>query len=213
MIFLFGERIKRESNPLGERGCPVCRGDKHFSHVSESNYFHAFGLRLLMLEKIADYQQCDFCENAFPMSSGDVPEMPSQVDLIRLVVSYVFVGYGLQDHLDLASDVASKVSGFNVQSDEFRPHIRNIAAANTDLFAQIKQDAKHLNLRGKQQVIEAAFLTTHACCEIQYEDRLRINMIANAMDTSIAFVNGTIEQVRRQACYGVQRILPTQTQV
>lgn len=210
MIFLFGERLKRESSPLGTRHCPICRGEKHFSHVLESNYFHAFGIRLLLLEKIADYQQCDYCENSFALHGSEVPEIPSQVGLTRTVIAYILVGYGMQEHLDLAVDVSAKVTGFKSEEETFRQEIRDLAAGRMDLFEQIKQQARQLNLRGKQQVIEAAFLTTHACCEIQYEDRLRINMIANAMDTSIAFVNATIEHVRRQACYGVQRILPTQ---
>ena len=189
----------------------MCAGDRAFSHVRETNYFHLFGLRLLPLEKIADYQQCDYCESGFEMAST-VPERPSQVSLARSVIAYVLVGYGMQDHLDLAVDIAKKVTGFDIPEAEFKEDIRAIAAGRTDLFAVVKEHARLLNMRGKQQVIEVAFLTTHACCEIQYEDRLRINMIANSMDTSIAFVNATIEQVRRQSCYGVRRILPTQTQ-
>jgi hypothetical protein len=211
VIFLFGERVKRDSRSLGARHCPVCRGEKNFSHVLESNYFHAFGLRLLPLEKIADYQQCDYCESAFAYAP-EVPVLPSQVSAVQTVIAYVLVGYGHQD-IDLAADVASKVTSFELSREDFQKDVRALAAGRLDLFEVLKEQARSLNLRGKQQVIEAAFLATHACCEIQYEDRLRINMIANAMDTSIAFVNATIEQVRRQGCYGVRRILPTQPQV
>lgn len=212
MIFLFGEKIKRETSALGERHCPVCATSKPFSHVRETNYFHAFGLRLLPLEKIADFQQCDFCENAYPYGA-EVPKYPAQVALTRTVLAYVLVGYGQQDHKELAADVAKKVTGFELDFDQFLSDVRALAAGRLDLIAQVKADASRLNVRGKQQVIEAAFLATHACCEIEYEDRLRINMIASAMDMSIAFVNATIDQVRRQGCYGVRRILPTQTQV
>ena len=211
MIFIFGERIKQETSAVGEKQCTVCAGTRKFSHVRETNYFHLFGLRLLPLEKIADYQQCDYCESAFEMESG-VPELPSQVPLARSVIAYILTGYGMQDHLDLAVDVAKKVTGFEVQESEIKEDIRAMAAGRKDLFSLVKEYTPLLNMRGKQQVIEVAFLATHACCEIQYEDRLRINMIANAMDASIAFVNATIEQVRRQSCYGVRRILPTQTQ-
>lgn len=212
MIFLFGERIKRDSKPLGARACPVCRSEQQFSQVQEVNYFHVFGLRLLPLEKIADFQLCEFCENAFEMGPT-VPDKPSHIDLTQTVTSYVLLGYGQQDHTELAQDLLKKVTSFDLTHEDFRRDVSQLSDGRLDMFAHIKQRAKRLNVRGKQQVIEAAFLATHACCEIQYEDRLRINMIASAMDTSIAFVNATIEQVRRQGCYGVRRILPTQTQV
>lgn len=211
MIFIFGERIKRETSPLAAKHCPVCRSERAFSHVRESNYFHVFGLRLLPLEKLADYQQCDYCENAFEMSP-ELPELPSHVALTRTVVAYILAGYSMQDHLELGDDIVKKVTGFEASPQQIKAEIRSLSAGQLDLFEQVKKRAAVLNVRGKQQVIEAAFLATHACCEIQYEDRLRINMIASAMDASIAFVNATIEQVRRQGCYGVHRILPTQTQ-
>lgn len=211
MIFLFGERLKRSGNSLGARYCPVCDSERQFSHIQEVNYFHVFGLAILPLEKIADFQLCDHCESAFVMGPS-VPELPSHIALTQTVTSYVLLGYGQQDHLELASDLAKKVTGYELDQEAFKRDVRALAGGQLDFFNHVKQQARHLNARGKQQVIEAAFLATHACCEIQYEDRLRINMIANAMDTSIAFVNATIEQVRRQGCYGVRRLLPTQTQ-
>ncbi len=212
MIFLFGERIKRDSKPLGARSCPVCHSEQQFSHVQEVNYFHFFGLRLLPLEKIADFQLCEFCENAFAMGPT-VPEVPSHIGLTQTVISYVLLGYGQHDHTELAQDLLKKITGFDLSLEGYRRNVADLSTGSLDIFAHIKQQARRLNVRGKQQVIEAAFLATHACCEIQYEDRLRINMVASAMDTSIAFVNATIEQVRRQGCYGVRRLLPTQTQV
>lgn len=210
MIFLFGERVKRDVVPEGLHHCPVCQTEKPFQRVKETNYFCAFGLRVLPIEKIADYRTCEFCENAFSEEAGQLE--PSQLSSVRRVIAYILVGYGMQEHQDLGCDIFKKITGFEMQPAELLNDVRRMAAGKVDVLAEIKQQNCFLNIRGKQQIIEAAFLVTHACCEIQYEDRLRINLIANAMDLPIAFVTATIDQVRKQGCYGVRRLLTTQTQ-
>ncbi|MEK9872100.1 MAG: hypothetical protein VW831_20455, partial [Gammaproteobacteria bacterium] len=54
--------------------------------------------------------------------------------------------------------------------------------------------------------IEAAFLTTYICCDLQYEDRLRINLMGNAMDVGLEFVEYAIRQTRKTNYYGVRRL-------
>lgn len=209
---IFSEKIKRQTIPLGERQCPVCQSLKAFHRIKESNYFCLFGLRVLSLEKIADYDRCEFCENAFPANANGLTLMPTQLPSVQRVLSYLLVGYGMQDQLALACDIFKKVTGFELRESDIRADINSIELGQTDLFGELAQQNHHLNTRGKQQIIEAAFLLTHSFCEIQYEDRLRINLIASAMGLPIMFVSATIEQVRKQGCYGVCRLLSTQTQ-
>lgn len=211
MIFLFGERVKRDVIALDDQFCPVCQTLKPFHQVKETNYFCLFGLRTLPLEKIAHYLACDYCENAFVEVAGRLE--PSQLTLVKRVAAYILVGYGMHEHQDLGCDIFKKITGFELQPLEFRDEVRLLAAGKSDVLGDIKQQNYFLNVRGKQQIIEAAFLVTHACCEIQYEDRLRLNLIANAMDLPSSFVSATIEQVRKQGCYGVRRLLPTRAQV
>ena len=212
MIFIFGERIKRESVPLGDRHCPVCESSKPFQRIRETNYFCLFGLRILPLEKIADYERCDFCENAFPAGFDGAVLLPSQLPSVQRVLAYLLVGYGMQDQLELACDIFKKVTGFELRETDLMADIGSIELGKTDLFGELRAQNHHLNTRGKQQIIEAAFLVTHSFCEIQYEDRLRINLIASAMGLPIMFVSATIDQVRKQGCFGVRRLLGTQTQ-
>ena len=63
-----------------------------------------------------------------------------------------------------------------------------------------------MNAVGKQAVIEAAFLTTYACCDLQYEDRLRINLVGNALGVGLDFVEYAIDNVRKQSYLGVKRL-------
>ena len=63
-------------------------------------------------------------------------------------------------------------------------------------------------MKGRQCLIELAYLMTYASCEIEYEDRLRLNLIGNALDISINGVEAIINHVRQQGYYGVRRFLP-----
>ena len=63
-----------------------------------------------------------------------------------------------------------------------------------------------MNAVGKQAVIEAAFLTTYACCDLQYEDRLRINLVGNALGVGLDFVEYAIDNVRKQSYLGIKRL-------
>jgi hypothetical protein len=212
VIFLFGERVKRASVALGDQDCPICQRAKPFSHIQETNYFCLFGIRVLPLEKNADYYSCDYCENAFQALNAEGKLVPSQLHSVQRVLAYLLVGYSLQDQGELACDIFKKVTGFELRASDLREDVKSIALGHTDLFSELKQQNRYLNQRGKQQIIEAAFLVTHSFCEIQYEDRLRINLIASSIGLSIAFVSATIDQVRQQGCYGVRRVLATQTQ-
>ena len=123
---------------------------------------------------------------------------------------YIQLGYGMIEHRDLVQDICIKISGFEFLESEIIEHSRRVGGG--DALDYLKIGVPGLNLQGKQQILEAAFLITHACCEIQYEDRLRINLMGNALGVSLEFVNSVIDHVHAHGCYGVRRILPTQTQ-
>lgn len=167
---------------------------------------------MLPLEKNADYLSCDYCENAFQAPDADGVLVPSQLQSVRRVLAYLLVGYSMQDQQELSCDIFKKVTGFELQASVLKNEVNSISLGDTDLFDELKQQNRYLNVRGKQQVIEAAFLITHSFCEIQYEDRLRINLIASAVGMPITFVSAVIDQVRQQGCYGVRRVLTTRTQ-
>ena len=207
MIFLFGERIHGVSEAVGIKHCGVCGKKQPFSRVIETNYFCLFGIRLLPIEKGANYLRCDQCNNAF---AHDRTQEPTQVAVVKHVLAYNLLGYGIYDRRDILQDICIKVTGFEFHEDEICKHRQEIQAGRLDLSETLRSSAPGLNLQGKQQIIEAAFLIAHACCEIQYEDRLRINLIGNALGVSIEFVGSVIEAVHAQGCYGVRRMLATQ---
>ena len=74
------------------------------------------------------------------------------------------------------------------------------------MVERVSQFASSMNAIGKQTVVEAAFLTTYVCCDLQFEDRLRINLIGNALGVGLEFVDYSISQIRKQGCYGVRRL-------
>ena len=89
--------------------------------------------------------------------------------------------------------------------------MRGVAAGDLDVHKVVTRLSANVNAHGKQQVIEAAFLATYASCEMEHEDRLRVNLIGNALGVSLEYVESVINYVRSQGYYGVRRML-TSTQ-
>lgn len=206
MLFLFGERIYSHSESIGEKDCPVCNSSQGFSRVAETNYFCVFGLRLLPIERIANYWRCENCRNSFIENELD---QPSQIPVIKQVITYIMLGYSMHDHSEIAQEICMKVTGFEFSNDELREEMRKLDSGKVDLFESLREKACTINTHGKRQIIEGAFLMTHASCEIQHEDRVRVNLIGNALGLPLEFVESAIEQVRSRGYYGVRRLLPT----
>lgn len=204
-LFLFGERVHSASLDAGEHACPVCEKSTHFTRVIETNYFCAFGLRLLPIDKVANYWQCDECGNPFDAAI----RVPAQVPVIKQVLAYVLAGYGMTDHKEVAREICRKITGFDLNEAELNDAIREIASGKRDIDEVLKAEAMSVNALGALQVVQAAFLMTYVSCEIQYPDRLRVNRIGTALGVSLEFVQSAIETVREQKYFGVHRLLPT----
>lgn len=205
LLFLFGERVHSASLDAGEHVCPVCARRTRFTRVVETNYFCVFGLRLVPIDKVANYYQCGQCGNPFDADF----DLPAQVPLIKSVLAYVLVGYGMTDHREVAQEICRKISGFDLTDEELTDAIRVIASGKSDIDVLLKRDAMTINTLGALQVVQAAFLMTYVSCEIQYEDRLRVNRIGTALGISLELVQRAIESVRDQKYFGVHRLLPT----
>ncbi|MDA0789790.1 MAG: hypothetical protein O2780_10085 [Proteobacteria bacterium] len=205
MFFLFGERVRRRMTAAGNRECAVCRDEREFVHALETSYFTVFGFPVAPLESVADYVLCQGCETAFPdMASAE----PSHVTAVRLVSAYIMTGYGMRHQIRIIQDIAARVSGFPFPSSDIERTI--IDLEGDDIMKRLSGLAVYMNESAKLKIIEAAFLATHVCCEIQYEDRLRVNLMGNALGVSLQFVEYAVSEVRRQRYYGVPRLLPTQ---
>lgn len=205
MIFLFGERIHSTELDAGERQCPVCEQHRPFVRVVETNYFTMFGLRLLPLDRVADYERCTVCNNAF---SEDGRE-PTHVPVVRHAIVYMMLGYGMTEHEETASMICRQVTGFDFPADEMIRLRRSIDAGSEDFFDLLRRESASMNIAGKQQVIQAAFLMAYVSCEMQHEDRVRLNLVGNALGVPIEFVTDCIEAVRARHYYGIRRLLPT----
>ena len=206
MIVLFGERVASARLDHGAAHCAVCKRATHFSRVVETNYFCLFGLRLIALEKMADYLECNECEHAFREGT----DLPAVVAVIQRVVTWVFLGYGMGNHHAVVDEICRKVCGFELSAGNFDGLKRKMADGGFDIHDELRQAAKSLNTKATYQIIEAAFLATYVCCEIQHEDRVRINLLGNALGVPLTFVASAIDSVRQQHYFGVRRLLPAQ---
>ena len=204
MFILFGSQVRGHSEPGGEYDCAVCGRRQTFSHVVEREFFTLFGIPLLQINTIADYLACDACSNSY---SRGAMEEPSQIAVIRRVVAYIAVGYGTWDRFDTMADIFMKVTGRELDEAGFRADVRGVTNGEIDVHKLVGKLSANVNAHGKQQVIEAAFLATYASCELEYEDRLRVNLIGSSLGTSLEYVDSVINYVRSQGYYGVRRLL------
>ena len=206
MFFLVGERVHGAAIDAGDHACPVCGVERHFHRIVETNYFCIFGLRLVPIEKVADYFECDSCKSSF----NEDLKVPSALPVVHSTIVYVLVGYGMQGHPGVAREICEKVTGSTFPEEALTGRLRAMDAGTEDLFDTLRDRSRFINVQGKRQIIEAAFLMTHVCCEIQFEDKLRINLIGNALGVSLQYVDACIEGVRSQGYFGVRRLLQAQ---
>lgn len=203
MIFLFGEKIRSRSAAMGQHRCAVCQGEQVFTETSESLWFCLFAIPLLPIEQVARYWRCEKCLTAYLPREL---KMPSVVPVVRKITVYILLGYNQHEHFGLAQEICRKITGFDFPDDEIARVRRDIATGRVDMVEQVRGHAADTNGIGKQQIIEAVFLATYACCDLQYEDRLRINLIGNALGLDLPFVDYAIARCRKQNYYGIRRL-------
>jgi|TARA_Y100000310_G_scaffold317937_1_gene371405 hypothetical protein len=207
MLFIIGEQTVTRILDEKTFRCPVCSRNQPYQRFVETSFFTLFSIRLLPLRNLADYYQCSSCGNAFDPSQLDEP---SHLKGVRRVLAYILVGFDKSDHRDSVQEIFQKLCNRPYKPEEIDREISVIEKGKEDVFSSLKGTAYRINIRGKQQIIEAAFLMTHACCEIQHEDRLRINLIGSALGVSLEFVAAVIDRVRSESYYGIRRNLIVQ---
>lgn len=210
MIFLFGEKLRSRSAPVGVRHCVMCRAEQPFSEHVESLWFSFFSLPVLPIEDKANYLRCEKCLAAYAKDNLNVP---SHVPIIQTLIVYLLLGYQQDQHRRLAEEICLKITGAEFSEDDYHLRRSEVATGTLDMVELVRTAAPTVNAIGKQQIIEAAFLTTYVCCDLQYEDRLRINLMGNSLDLGLEFVDYAIQQTRKQSYYGVKRLRTTEAEV
>lgn len=208
MLFLFGERVYFSQEEVGIHPCPVCREQTPFYAVVETNYFTIFAIRLLPIEKLSHYWECSGCENAYAVN--DLNE-PSHLKVLRRVLVYLMLGYGIYHHRDSPGtskvrEIGEKVSGISFTDELIKKEITLLEAGQLNLQDYVAEARREMNLKGKRQVIEGAMLMTHICCEMEYEDRLRLNLMGNALGLELQSVAAIIDSVQRRNYFGLDRL-------
>ncbi len=204
MFFFFGEKIRIRSIDEGQFACVICGKQQRYTRFQEHNYFTIFSFAIAPLAIIADYCQCSVCGSAYIPGHYD---KPACVEPLRRVLVYIMLGYGLDQYPDTVTELHHALAHLPIDEKDIRTEIAEINSAGEDIFEYVKKFAYHQNIQGKQKIIEAAFLMTYVACEIEYEDRLRVNLIANALGVGPEFTQYVINKVRAEGYYGIKRRL------
>lgn len=203
MFFLFGESVRFSAASVGNKECPVCMAQEPFTEQTEKLWFTFFHIPLLKIEESARYWRCEKCLNPFVINRLNIP---SQVPVIQQIVVYVMLGYGQSQNKQVAQEICLKLTGFALNDQEYSRVLSRLQSGHQNADELVRQSAPSMNAIGKQAVIEAAFLSTYVCCELQYEDRLRVNLIGTALGVGLEFVDYSIAQSRKRGYYGIRRL-------
>ena len=70
MFLLVGERVYSQAQDIGSFECALCGKAEPFCHITETNYFCLFGIRLLKVDQYANYYRCERCGNSYLSDSS-----------------------------------------------------------------------------------------------------------------------------------------------
>lgn len=204
MSFLFGQMRVIRTIGRAEMNCQVCGAMRPAQRLAESRYFTVFMIPILPLQRLSDYWECTGCGDAF---ASDLAPEPAAYAVIRTVLAYIMAGYGGTARGQSIREIFAHCTGDSIDPEMLRAEMQQIEQSGIAIFDILRGSAYTLNCKGKEQVVEAAFLMTHASCEIQEQDRVRINRIGGALGLSVAQVDEVLERVRSNRYYGVHRNL------
>ncbi len=200
MLFLFGEKAIAFSEDLGTFNCLICEEQKKIFKVIYRNYFTVFFIRTLPLGTISEYMECSGCGHAFPSKSCTEP---TYFKPLKSVLAYLLAGYGLIDGVETGRNIFRSITGTEVSVSNLQKIISDMQQ-NNHMSNDLKQVANSLSWLDKSLIVEAAFLLVYTARPIEYEERLNVNLLANAMGIGLEGVNAIISNLKSQKYKGFQ---------
>jgi len=205
MFFLMGEKIVPKVIEERECDCPICQTRETWVEVKEVNYFTVFLIKTFPIDTVSHYLMCTKCENTFSPNNAS---QPAVIDGVRDVLAYLMQGYGQGSNTKLAQQLHKAATGLPWEDEEFRDTMRrfNHDEQRTQIVQNLKTLAKSIGWPAKYQIVEAAYLITYVCSSLEYEDKVRVNLVGNALGVSLEGVNEIADQLRTEHYKGLQRI-------
>ena len=200
MLFLLGEKMIPSTENLGEFNCPICDTNKNLIRVIEKNYFTLFFIRILPLGTTADYNQCEGCGHTY---SGLDASVPLYFEPVQSVLAYLLAGYGLNHGIGVSQKIFEAITGKVVSATEIQNHINKVNQGY-NLAEQLKTSVDKLSWLDKSLIIEAAYLLVYAARPIEYEERLQINLVGNALGVCLEAVNAIVKNLSAMQYRGIK---------
>lgn len=191
MLFLFGSQTIRKVTDEQPFSCPVCQSQQTSYHMLEKNYFTLFFIRLLPLDIVADYLECTQCQHSFNPENLD---MPAYILGVQQVLAYLMLGYGVKRSKQMGTDICKAKTDHDWDDDEMYKQLSCLDDGH-NLFTSLNELSFHLNDLGKIRIVESACLMANSLSELEYEDRLRLNLISSALGVSHEFVKDVLARM------------------
>ena len=199
MLFLLGEKTIPSTEDLGEFNCPICDTPQTLVRVIEKNYFTIFFIRILPLGTTADYNLCNGCGHTYNSLDANTP---LYFETVQSVLAYLLAGYGLNHGISVSQKIFEVITGKDVSASTIQEHINQINHGSS-LFEQLKCNVDKLSWLDKSLIIEAAYLLVYAARPVEYEERLQINLIGNALGVCLETVNAIVKNLASEQYRGI----------
>ena len=205
MLFLMGERVVPKVLEEQEHDCPICKTRETWVEIKEVNYFTVFFIKTFPLDTVSHYLLCTKCENTF---SPENATKPAVIDGVRKVLTYLMQGYGQGANIKLGQHIHKAITGFEWTDKDYRTAMGsfNKDEQQANIVQDLKTLAKSIGWSAKYQIVEAAYLITYVCSPLEYEDKVRVNLVGNALGVALEGVNEIGERLRTENYKGLQRI-------
>lgn len=188
MMFLFGETLKKTTESVGRFDCPCCAEENEFQGILEKSYFCIFFIPLLPMNTVANYWQCTACQEVFEPNNLD---RPVYCLTMLAVFSYLLSGYGLHENLNSALKIYENLSNTKIDESEILGYKESYNSIE-DLTSVLKKLSFHMDYSGRIKVVKAAYLFTYGACEMEFNDRVRVNLIGSALNIDIGTINAMV---------------------
>jgi uncharacterized tellurite resistance protein B-like protein len=207
-LIIFGTRGVTWTKNNGQFDCPRCGPQSEFRHKTVRRFFTLYFIPVIPLDLLGEYIECSNCQGTYHTeileydSEAVGANAARQVDAIFVVaIKQVMIAMLLADGVIDDEEVKElqmifeKVSGISVTEQDLREEIAVVQQQDSEALEIVQKLSPHLNDKGKELVISAAFNIAAADGHVDESETRFLKEIADAMELTPAHLNGLLAEL------------------